>query len=102
MTRILLADDHLIFREGLRAQLNSVEGMEVVGEAGDGRQAVRLAEKIKPDVMVLDISMPLLNGIDATRQIRKALPAARIIILSMHTDRQYISEALKAGDQVTF
>lgn len=96
-TRIILADDHAIFREGLRAQLSSVKGMEVVGEAGDGRQAVKLAEKIKPDVVVLDISMPLLNGIEAARQIIKAVPKARVIILSMHKDRQYITEALKAG-----
>ncbi len=96
-TRIFLADDHVIFREGLRAQLDGVEGMEVVGEAGDGRQAVKLAEKIKPDVIVLDISMPLLNGIESTRQIIKAVPKARVIILSMHKDRQYITEALKAG-----
>ena len=97
ITTILLADDHVILREGLRAQLNGVEGMQVVGEAGDGRQAVKLAEKIKPDVVVLDISMPLLNGIEATRQIRKAVPKTRIIMLSMHSDRQYITEALKAG-----
>ncbi len=97
MTTILLADDHVILREGLRAQLNGIEGMQVVGEAGDGRQAVKLAEKIKPDVVVLDISMPLLNGIEAARQIRKAVPKTRIIMLSMHSDRQYITEALKAG-----
>jgi two-component system response regulator NreC len=96
-TRILLADDHVIFRQGLRAQLESVKGIEVVGEAGDGRQAVKLAEKIKPDVVVLDISMPLLNGIEATRQIIKAVPETRVIILSMHKDRQYIAEALKVG-----
>jgi DNA-binding NarL/FixJ family response regulator len=96
-TRILLADDHAIFREGLRAQLSSVDGMEVVGEAGDGRQAVKIAEKIKPDLVVLDISMPLLNGIEATRQIIKAAPKTKVIILSMYKDRQYITEALKAG-----
>ena len=97
MTRILLADDHVIFRQGLRAQLESVEGMEVVGEAGDGRQAVKLTEKIKPDFVVFDISMPQLNGIEATRQIMKAVPETRVIILSMHTDHHYIAEALKAG-----
>ncbi|MBW2569728.1 MAG: response regulator transcription factor [Deltaproteobacteria bacterium] len=95
--RIFLADDHLIFRQGLRSLLEGVEGMEVVGEAGDGRQTVKLADKIKPDVVVLDISMPLLNGIEATRQIIKVVPKARVIILSMHKDRQYITEALKAG-----
>lgn len=96
-TGIIIADDHVIFREGLRVQLDSVNGMKVVGEAGDGRQAVKLAMKIKPDVVVLDISMPLLNGIEAARQIIRAVPATRIIILSMYKDRQYITEALKAG-----
>ncbi|MBW2664267.1 MAG: response regulator transcription factor [Deltaproteobacteria bacterium] len=95
--RIFLADDHLIFRQGLRSLLDGVKGMEVVGEAGDGRQAVKLVDKIKPDVVVLDISMPMLNGIEATRQIIKAVPNARVVILSMHKDRQYITEALKAG-----
>ena len=96
-TRIILADDHIIFRQGLRAQLDTVKGIEVVDEAGDGRQAVKLAKKIKPDVVVIDISMPILNGIDAVRQIIKAVPETRVIILSMHKDRHYIAEALKAG-----
>ena len=95
--RVLLADDHQMFREGLRQVLERHEGLEVLPDAPDGRTAVRLAQELKPDVIVMDITMPGLNGIEATRQIRAARPGARVIALSMHADRQFISEALTAG-----
>jgi DNA-binding NarL/FixJ family response regulator len=95
--RLLLADDHQMFREGLRQVLERHEGLDVLTDAPDGRTAVRLAQELKPDVIVMDITMPGLNGIEATRQIRAARPGARVIALSMHADRQFISEALAAG-----
>ena len=95
--RILLADDHNIMRQGLRLLLERQPGFEVVGEAADGRQAVERAEAMKPDVVVLDIAMPKLSGIDAAQQISALLPHAAIIILSMHSDEGYVLRALKAG-----
>jgi DNA-binding NarL/FixJ family response regulator len=95
--RILLADDHNILRRGLRLLLERQPGFEVVGEAADGRQAVETAETTKPDVVLLDIAMPNLNGIEAAEQIRNALPQAAIVILSMHSDESYVLRALKAG-----
>jgi two-component system, NarL family, response regulator NreC len=95
--RILLADDHHIFREGLRSMFERAPDMEVVAEAQDGRQAVRLAKDLGPDVIILDIAMPELNGIEATRLIIAENPAANIIALSMHSSRKYLSEILKAG-----
>lgn len=95
--KVFLADDHKMFRDGLKAQLNSMEDMVVVGEASDGRETVRMAEKLQPDVIVLDIAMPLLNGIEATRHILKSLPDVKVVILSMHADHIYVKEALKAG-----
>jgi DNA-binding NarL/FixJ family response regulator len=92
-----LADDHNILRQGLRLLLERQPGFEVVGEAADGRQAVERAASIKPDVVLLDIAMPNLNGIEAAEQIRAALPHASIIILSMHSDESYVLRALKAG-----
>ncbi len=96
-TRILLADDHSIVRKGLRSLLECQPGMEIVGEARDGREAVRIAEEINPDVAIMDIAMPLLNGIDATAQIVKRNPAIAVIILSMHADEDYVLSALHAG-----
>ncbi|MDX2153686.1 MAG: response regulator transcription factor, partial [Bryobacteraceae bacterium] len=87
--RILLADDHSIVRKGLRSTLEEEPGYEVVGEAANGREAVRLAEQIKPDVAVMDIGMPQLNGIDATAQIQKVSPQTKVLILSMHSDETY-------------
>ena len=95
--RILLADDHTIVRHGLRKILEENRDWQVVAEAGDGREAVRLAGDLQPDVAILDIGMPLLNGIEATRQIGRRAPEVRILILSMHSDEAYIIQALQAG-----
>jgi DNA-binding NarL/FixJ family response regulator len=95
--RILLADDHTVVRQGLRKVLEERPDWQVVAEAGDGREAVRLAEQYKPDVAVLDVAMPLLNGIEATRQITKRVRSVRILILSMHSDEAYVTQVLKAG-----
>ncbi len=94
--RLLIADDHPIVRDGLRAILKD-EGFEVVGEASDGLEAIRLCEELGPDIAVVDISMPLLNGIDAARQILKASPKTKIVVLSMHTDKRYVLACLRAG-----
>jgi DNA-binding NarL/FixJ family response regulator len=94
--RIVLADDHLVLREGLRALLER-SGMKVVGEASDGREAVRVASQIQPDVAVLDISMPLLNGLDAAHELLRASPKTRSIVLTMHKEEQYVTDALRAG-----
>jgi DNA-binding NarL/FixJ family response regulator len=95
--RILLADDHTLMRHGLRKIIEEQPEWEVVAETGDGREAVRLAVELKPDVAVLDVAMPLLNGIEATRQIARRAPPVRILILSMYSDESYIVQALRAG-----
>ena len=94
---ILLADDHSIVRTGLRSVLESEPGMIVVAEAANGREAVRLSEQFKPDIAIVDIAMPQLNGIDAVAQISKISPNTRSLILSMHSDETYILRALSAG-----
>ena len=94
--RILLADDHVIVRQGFRALLER-EGLEVVAEAADGHEAVRLAGDLHPDVAVLDFAMPLLNGLDAAREIRRRSPGTRLILLTVHTEDHYVLEALHAG-----
>jgi DNA-binding NarL/FixJ family response regulator len=96
-TRILLADDHRIVREGLRCLIENQEGMSVVGEAATGIEAVRLAREHQPDIVIIDIAMPDLNGVDATRQILEQVPQAKVIALSMHGDRRYVSGMLDAG-----
>ena len=96
-TRILLADDHTIMRSGLRLLLEQQEDFQVVGEAEDGRQAVAMAEQLHPNVAVLDIGMPNLNGIEAARQIMASSPDTAIVILSMHSDESYVMRALKSG-----
>jgi two-component system response regulator NreC len=96
-TRILLADDHKLMRSGLKALIEQQPDLAVVGEADDGRQAVALAVSLKPDLLVMDIGMPNLNGIEAAHQITQANPATAIVILSMHSDESYVLRALKAG-----
>ncbi len=95
--RILLADDHGLVRKGLRLLIESQEGMEVVGEACDGREALKLAGELKPEIAILDIAMPNLNGIDAAAQLAKRGDKVRVIILSMHSDESYVVRALDAG-----
>ena len=95
--RILLADDHIVIRKGLRLLLESQPGFQVIAEASDGRQTVALAEAHQPDVIVLDVAMPALNGIEAARQIALKLPQTAIVFLSMHSDESYVLKALKAG-----
>ncbi len=95
--KILLADDHKIIREGLRNLIEKQAGFEVIAEAEDGLTAVKKAKKLAPDVVVMDIGMPGLNGIEATRQILADSPQAKIIALSMHSERHFVSEMLKAG-----
>ncbi len=97
MIKIILADDHKITRDGLRALLEQQTSMKVIGEAENGREAVRLSLDLIPDVVVMDISMPELNGIEATRQIRAELPETQVIALSMYADRRYVIGMLKAG-----
>jgi DNA-binding NarL/FixJ family response regulator len=94
---VLLADDHMIVREGIRALLEVEDDIEVVGEAQTGRQAVQLTKRLRPDVVVMDIGMPLLNGLEATRQILKAVRATRVLILSAHGDDEYIRQAVMLG-----
>jgi len=94
--RVVIADDHLMVRQGLRAFLERAS-IEVVGEAGDGREAVRLVEEVRPDVAVLDIAMPLLNGIDAARAILKLEAGTKVVAVTMHSERHYLVEAVRAG-----
>lgn len=96
-TRILLADDHQMVREGIRSLLEKESDFEIVGEAEEGRKAVRLARKLHPDVVIMDITMPNLNGVDATRQIVGEYPDIKIIALSMHFSRIFVLNMLKAG-----
>ena len=95
--RIIIADDHAMVRNGLRSLIEHESDMEVIAEADNGRDAVRIALELAPDVMIMDIAMPDLNGIEATRQIITALPRIKIIALSMHADKRYVMEMLKAG-----
>lgn len=94
---VLLADDHMIVREGLRALLEAEGDIEVVGEAQTGREAVQLTKGLRPAVVVMDIAMPLLNGLEATRRILKAVPATRVLILSAHSDDEYIRQVVLLG-----
>jgi len=95
--RVLLAEDHTIVRKGLRSLLDAEAGIEVVGEAGDGREAVRKVQQLSPDIVVMDIAMPGLNGLEGTRQIRKRFPEVKVVILTMHTDEEYILQILASG-----
>jgi two-component system response regulator NreC len=95
--KILVADDHKIMRDGLRTLIEKENGMEVVGEAEDGRSAVKQAKKLLPDIVIMDITMPDLNGIDATRAIFEEASGVKVIALSMHSDRRFVSGMLEAG-----
>jgi DNA-binding NarL/FixJ family response regulator len=95
--KVLIADDHGIIRDGIRALLSPDPDIEVVGTAANGREAVELTMALKPDLIIMDVAMPELNGVEATRQLMKALPKLRIIALSVHSDHRYVNEMLRAG-----
>src|SRR6266404_3310632 len=95
--RVILADDHTVVRQGLRALLTAEGDIDVVGEAENGRQAVELVKKLLPDVAVIDIAMPVLNGLEATRQITRAVPSTKVLILSSYSDDEYVSQTTEAG-----
>lgn len=97
MIRILLADDHVLVRQGFRMILAAQPDMEIVGEAGNGREAVEYAERLKPDIVIMDVAMPELNGIEATRRLAASLPRTRVLALSMHKDSVYVREILRSG-----
>jgi DNA-binding NarL/FixJ family response regulator len=94
---VLLADDHTVVRQGLRALLVAEGDIEIVGEADNGRQAVQLAKKLLPDVIVMDIAMPVLNGLEATRQITRTIPQAKVLVLSSYSDDEYVQQLTEAG-----
>ena len=94
---VVIAEDHLIVREGIRMMLELEPDLKVVGEAQDGRQAVALAVQLRPDVILMDIAMAKMNGLEATRQVRKAVPEVKVLILSAHADNAYVESALEAG-----
>src|SRR5918992_5455602 len=96
LPRLLLVDDHQLLRQGLRRAIEEA-GFDVVGEAGDGREAVRLAQALRPDLVLMDVSMPVLDGIEATRQLRVAAPEARVVVLTMHGEEEVVNRALRAG-----
>jgi DNA-binding NarL/FixJ family response regulator len=96
-TRLLLADDHTLVRGGIRALLNQIDGVQVVAEANDGREALELIEKLHPDIVLMDIAMSGMNGLEATMRATRDHPDLRIIILSMHTNEEYVLQALRAG-----
>ncbi len=95
--RILLADDHPLVRSGLMALLEPLREFQVVGEAGDGREAVALTRKLKPDVVIIDLSMPVMSGIDATKVIREEVPASKVLVLTMHENEEYVYQILRSG-----
>jgi|ERR1700733_2270920 len=97
LIKVLLADDHTIVRQGLKLILSSHPDLEVVGEAANGREVLDLAEKLKPDVILMDVAMPELNGIEATRRLHQISPRMKVLVLSMHKEAVYIREILKAG-----
>lgn len=97
MITVFIADDHLMFRQGLQTLLDKTDGIKVVGEASDGQESMRQIEKLRPDIAVLDVAMPGLNGIEIAKRIHKQIPETRVLILTMNADRFFTIEALKAG-----
>jgi DNA-binding NarL/FixJ family response regulator len=97
--RIVLADEHLLFRQGMKKIINETPEMKVVGEAGDGQEAIELVKKLLPDLAILDISMPKLSGVEACRKIKGLFPDVKILVLTMHKDREYLYQAISAGAQ---
>ena len=95
--RILIADDHQLFREGIANLLSASPHIEIVDQAKNGQEAIEKAKNLKPDIVIMDLSMPVINGVDATRILHQELPEIRILALSMHADKHYIKEALEAG-----
>jgi DNA-binding NarL/FixJ family response regulator len=95
--RVVVAEDHIILREGIRALLAAAKDVEVVGEAGDGREAIRCAASLQPDVMLLDLSMPRMNGLDAIREIKRVSEKTRVLVLTVHQTEEYVRAALQAG-----
>jgi DNA-binding NarL/FixJ family response regulator len=95
--RVLLVEDHVVLRQGIKALFADEPDVEVVGEAGDGRTALQCVSELRPDVVLMDISMPGLNGIEATRQIRQDYPEIRVVVLSMHSNEEYVFQVLRAG-----
>ena len=97
MVRILIADDHVLFREGMKSLLKSEDGIELIASASDGLEALELAGELRPDIVLMDVTMPRMNGIIATEKIVSKFPDIKVIVLSMHSDRRFIAETLKAG-----
>ena len=97
MVRILIADDHVLFREGMKSLLKSEDGIELIASASDGLEALELAGELRPDIVLMDVTMPRMNGIIATEKIISKFPDIKVIVLSMHSDRRFIAETLKAG-----
>jgi DNA-binding NarL/FixJ family response regulator len=95
--RILIVDDHAIFREGIRALLTDSEELEIVGEAGDGREALEKIQQLEPDVAIMDVAMPLMDGLEATRRIHKEYPGVRVLILTQYDSKEYVLPSLRAG-----
>ena len=97
MVRILIADDHVLFREGMKSLLKNEDGIELIASASDGLEALELAGELRPDIVLMDVTMPRMNGIIATEKIVSKFPDIKVIVLSMHSDRRFIAETLKAG-----
>jgi two-component system response regulator NreC len=97
MIKVVVADDHTILRQGIKALLDNQAGIEVIGEAKDGREALTLIERLQPDVILMDIAMPGLNGLEATRRIKKKFPKIKVLVLTMYTNEEYVFQILQAG-----
>ena len=95
--RVALVEDHQLVRAGIRSLLEAASGIEVVGEAGDGREALEMLESVRPDVVILDVTMPGLNGLETATRVRKAQPDIRILMLSMYANEEYVAQAMRAG-----